>query len=99
MSQLALIALLVSAGIGILHGLYVLHAQVADSPRRRPVSSMIRGFYYGLWTLALWLLLGTYALLFWLVSIVVYTTDRAIHWIAPPRAQQRRSTHRLPGGQ
>lgn len=98
MSQVALIALLISTGIGIVHGLYVLRAQVADSPGRRPVSSLIRGFYYGLWTLALWLLLGTYALLFWLVSIVVYMTDRAIHWIAPPRSEQRTSTYRLSGG-
>ncbi len=62
----------VGAIFGTLHAIYVYRLVAADSH--------VRAIYYALWTLALWLLFGTYMLVLWVISVVAYAIARPFRW-------------------
>lgn len=62
---------LLAAILGMAHAVYVFtvvasHCGTASAPR------YAAGLYAGVWTLFLWLLFGTYLLLFWLLGAALY---------------------------
>ena len=62
----------VGAIFGTLHAIYVYRLVAADGH--------VRAGYYALWTLALWLLFGTYMLVLWVISVVAYSIARPFRW-------------------
>ena len=60
----------VGAIFGTLHAIYVY----------RLVDGHVRAGYHALWTLALWLLFGTYMLVLWVISVVAYSIARPFRW-------------------
>jgi hypothetical protein len=40
----------------------------------------IRAGYYALWTLALWLLFGTYVFVLWMISLIAYIIAKFFRW-------------------
>ncbi len=58
---------LISFLLGVAHAVYVFRA-VAAAPQPRAVA----GLYYASWTLLLWLILGGYVVVMWLVGGVLY---------------------------
>lgn len=66
----------VGAALGLIHAGYVY--RVVSTPGG--ATAHARAGYYALWTLALWLLLGTYVLVLWVVSIIAYTIARLFRW-------------------
>jgi len=68
--------LFVGAVFGLLHGAYVY--RVISTPGGGAAHA--RAGYYAIWTLALWLLFGTYVLVLWLVAVVAYGIARLFRW-------------------
>jgi len=66
----------VSAILGALHAGYVYRLVVDNNESE----AQIRGLYYAVWTFGLWLLLGTYVLVFWVVSVALYALARPLRW-------------------
>ncbi len=62
----------VGAIFGTLHAIYVYRLVAVDGH--------VRAGYYALWTLALWLLFGTYMLVLWIISVVAYSIARPFRW-------------------
>ena len=62
----------VGAVLGLLHAGYVYRLVAVDGH--------LRAGYYAVWTLALWLLFGTYVLVLWVISVVAYTIARPFKW-------------------
>lgn len=60
------------AVIGLLHAGYV-YRMVA-------VEGQLRAGYYTLWTFGLWLVFGTYILVFWIKSVVAYAIAGPFRW-------------------
>lgn len=87
MTEILLVGLFISAIIGLMHGVYVYQVEMAEAGSGRAV-------YFGLWTFFLWLLLGSYALLFWVISVVVYAVYRAVGFLSGSPIRRRRSTRR-----
>jgi hypothetical protein len=66
----------IGAIFGLLHAGYVY--RVVSVPGG--AAAHARAGYYAVWTLALWLLFGTYVLVLWIVSVVAYTIARPFRW-------------------
>jgi len=76
MSWVLWIGLVVGAVLGLLHGAYVY--RVVAMPGG--AAAHVRAGYYAIWTLALWLVFGTYVLVLWLVAVVAYAIARPFRW-------------------
>jgi hypothetical protein len=66
----------VGAALGLLHAGYVY--RLISTPGG--AAAHARAGYYAVWTLALWLLFGTYVLVLWIISVVAYTIAKAFRW-------------------
>jgi hypothetical protein len=66
----------VGAILGLLHAGYVY--RLVSVPGGAVAHA--RAGYYAAWTLALWLLFGTYVLVLWLVAAVAYAIARPFRW-------------------
>ncbi len=80
--------------IGIIHAVYV-YRQEAVSPRTNYhddlIGSNLRASYYALWTLALWVVLGTYIVGLWLLAIVPYVIVKVMgKTLSTPKVQSVR---------
>jgi hypothetical protein len=66
----------ISAILGALHAGYVYRLVVNNNE----AGTRIRALYYAVWTFGLWLLLGTYVLMLWVLSVAVYAVARPLRW-------------------
>ena len=66
----------VGALLGMAHAAYVFRI-TANEFAEDTGPNYARGFYYALWTIGLWILCGSYVLVLWLVSIVLYGVFKA----------------------
>lgn len=66
----------VGALLGLAHAAYV-YRVVAHGVPAGAVPNHSGGIYYALWTLLLWLLLGSYVLALWLAGVVFYAVFKA----------------------
>lgn len=67
--------------LGIAHGIYLYRQEVAtfrSALHDRPVETRLRASYYALWAFALWVVLGSYVVWYWLLAIVPYLLARAM---------------------
>jgi hypothetical protein len=65
--------------IGFVHGAYVFrHVRGDAGPHGSSLRSALRASYYALWTVLLWAVGGTYVLLMWMISVVVYAIVRLV---------------------
>lgn len=76
MNSVLLVGTFVGAALGLIHAGYVY--RVVSMPGG--ATAHARAGYYALWTLALWILLGTYVLVLWVVSVIAYTIARPFRW-------------------
>ncbi len=58
--------------LGLVHAVYVFRLVADDS-----AAGQARAGYYAVWTFGLWLLLGSYVLVLWLVGVVLYAVFKA----------------------
>lgn len=58
------------ATLGLLHALYIYRQIAARNSTPGATDINRRGLYYGIWTLVLWTIFGTYALAFWLIGAI-----------------------------
>jgi len=70
------IGLALGALLGIAHATYV-YRITANEFTDGTGPHYVRGFYYALWTIVLWILCGSYVLVLWLVSIALYGAFKA----------------------
>ena len=62
--------------LGLAHAAYV-YRVVANGVPLGAKSGHARGSYFTLWTLGLWILLGSYVLVLWLTGVVLYLVFKA----------------------
>ncbi len=67
---------ILGAVLGLLHAGYVY--RVVSVPGG--ATAHARASYFALWTLCLWLLLGTYVLALWIISVFAYAIARPFRW-------------------
>ena len=67
---------ILGAVLGLLHAGYVY--RVVSVPGG--AAAHARASYFALWTLCLWLLLGTYVLALWIISVLAYAIARPFRW-------------------
>lgn len=81
MANALIIGSVVGAIIGLIHAGYVYIQQTAEFPERlaeHPVAVRVRAAYFALWTIFLWVLLGSYVFYLWVVSVVIYAIYHAL---------------------
>ena len=76
MKSIFWVGTIIGAILGLLHGGYVY--RVLSIPSGAAAHG--RAGYYAVWTLALWILFGTYVLVLWLISVVDYAIARPFRW-------------------
>lgn len=84
MDYLLGIGLVFGIVVGLVHGNYVFRHTLAE-PGARGIRATLRAWYYALWTVLLWTLLGTYVLVMWVVSLVAYGASRLVLRLAASR--------------
>jgi hypothetical protein len=67
--------ILLGALFGLAHAAYVFGV-VATSGGTKPANPQKSALYAAVWTFLLWLLFGTYLLLFWLLGGLLYLASR-----------------------
>jgi hypothetical protein len=67
---------IVGALLGLLHAGYIY--RVVSMPGGAAAHSCAG--YYALWTLALWLLFGTYVFVLWMISLIAYIIAKFFRW-------------------
>ena len=70
------IGALVGLVIGLLHAVY-LYALITSDACSTGSNSRLAALNFFLWTCILWVLMGTYMLGFWLISIIFYLPFKA----------------------
>ena len=60
---------------GLLHAVYVFRVVNSEGETQLPSQSAV-ALYYALWTAGLWVLLGGYLLLLWLLGGLLYLASR-----------------------
>ena len=70
----------IGAVLGLAHGFYLYRRMVATGTARIPSIGLrrIRAAYYAVAAFVLWVLLGTYVLVLWGISLVPYAAKRLI---------------------
>ena len=66
-----------AALLGLAHAAYVYRA-VSSQVSGDTAPNHTRALYFALWTLALWVLLGSYILILWLIGLVLYVIFKAL---------------------
>jgi len=68
MASFLLISSACGAALGLLHARY-LYRQIAVRGQTKGITGVnLRGLYYGIWTLALWTIFGSYVVVLWLIG-------------------------------
>lgn len=68
MASFLLISSACGAALGLLHALY-LYRQIAVRGQTKGVTGVnLRGLHYGIWTVALWTIFGSYIVVLWLIG-------------------------------
>ena len=62
--------------LGLIHSIYVYRVAAHNVPAGT-APDQARGLYFAVWTLALWLLFGSYVLILWLTGVLFYTVFKA----------------------
>lgn len=63
--------------LGLTHGVQVYRALAARRPSHAgPHKGRLRGLYYGLWTVLLWVLFGPYVVVIWVIGRLAYLVSR-----------------------
>ena len=60
--------------LGLIHAVYVYRVVSVQTPE---TTDPMPAIYYALWTLVLWVLMGTYVLVLWLAGVVLYIIFKA----------------------
>ena len=70
----------IGAVLGLAHGVYLYRRMVATGPASMPSIGLrrIRAFYYAVAALVLWVLVGTYVLVLWGISLIPYGIKRLV---------------------
>ena len=76
MNAILWVGTVIGAILGLLHAGYVY--RVVSVPGSAAAHACAG--YYAVWTLALWLLCGTYVFMLWIISVVAYIIARSIRW-------------------
>ena len=76
MTSMLWVGTIIGAFLGLLHAGDVY--RVVSVPGG--AAAHARAGYYAVWTLALWLLCGTYVVALWIISVVAYTIARPFRW-------------------
>lgn len=75
MTTLTIVGIAVGTIIGLVHAFHVYSRRVRECPDQlveHPVAVRARAVYFALWTLPLWMLLGSYVFYLWVISVAVY---------------------------
>ena len=78
----------VGACLGLVHAGYVYRQVVGAIPTgsaSRPLAIHLRGVYYAVWTVGLWIVFGSYVFYLWVLGAVAYALTRAIQMRRPVR--------------
>lgn len=62
--------------LGLAHAVYV-YRVVDNGAHAGAWPKHVRGLYFALWTLGLWILFGSYVLILWLAGVVLYIIFKA----------------------
>jgi hypothetical protein len=83
MNTIVWIGSLLGLAIGSLHAVDLYRRRVADARASATAGATahlatahLEGAYYGLWALALWVIFGTYVLVFWVIGAVAHSIFR-----------------------
>lgn len=78
----------VGACLGLLHAGYVYWQVIGTAPMEsanRPLATHLRGVYYAVWTVGLWIVFGSYVFYLWVLGVMVYALTKAIQALRPTR--------------
>jgi len=81
MDSIATLFSWLAVALGIAHAVYLYRQEVAvfrSTLHDHPIETRFRASYYALWALALWVVLGSYVLGYWVLAIVPYLVARAM---------------------
>ncbi len=81
MSTLLIIGSAVGVIIGLVHAGYVYFQRTKEDPKKladHPLRVRANAAYFALWTLALWVVFGSYVFSLWLISVVIYAAYQGI---------------------
>ena len=76
MGDLLLLGTLFALGLCFFHVVYIYDLVKNTAPTKDP-AVRFPALYFSLWTFALWLLLGAYLIVFWLISVIFYVVFKA----------------------
>lgn len=74
--MLVWVGTLVGVVLGVAHAVYV-YRVAAQGASAESSPDQARGVYYAVWTVLLWVLLGSYVVILWLAGIAVYLVFKA----------------------
>jgi hypothetical protein len=74
--MLVWVGTLVGAILGVAHAVYV-YRVVAHGVPTGTSPDQVRGIYFAIWTVLLWILLGSYIVVLWLAGIAMYLLFKA----------------------
>lgn len=77
MNDFLMVGTLVGLLFGLFHAVYMSRLVATEAGTAGSIH-WVSALNFTLWTLALWLLMGSYLLGFWLISIVFYITFKAL---------------------
>ena len=69
------IGFVIGALLGLLHAAYVYRVVTSTAPASVGPQ---RGFYYAMWTFVLWALFGSYVMILWCLSVVLFSASRLL---------------------
>ena len=87
MSTALIVGSAVGAVMGLVHGWGVYKARIgaASPPSGNTTAPRMRAAYHALWTLALWVLFGSYVFYLWLIGVVLYAGYRTLGLFRRPQ--------------
>lgn len=74
--------------LGLMHAGYVYRHVVDAKPMSltgRSAAQHLRGVYYAMWTVGLWLVFGTYVFSLWVLGVILYALTKAIQMVRSVR--------------
>lgn len=80
MGKLGNLVYLLAVALGLLHAVYMYRREAGSIPlasSNRAFQPQLRALYFALWTVVLWLILGPYVVVGWLLALVPYLIARA----------------------
>ncbi len=78
----------VGACLGLIHAGYV-YRQVLGTQKTalpsRPMATHLRGIYYAVWTVGLWIIFGSYVFYLWILGVILYALTSGLRMLWPAR--------------